>query len=159
VAACRKLDPATGKVLAQFALGVTGSCTRLTATPNQFFYRPGAGEGRTVYVDLQTEKLSDYEGVVRPNCFDGVVAANGRLYWMPLACDCWQVHGVSMAPRVAEGAAGGGWNRPAGRAHLDGSGGTTDWPMLRADSAGTATVPVAIAKKVRPLWQRLGATG
>ena len=40
------------------------------------------------------------EGVVRPGCFDGVVPANGRLYWMPLACDCWQVHGTfCMAPR------------------------------------------------------------
>ena len=81
-------------------LGVIGSCTRLTVTPNQFFYRPGGGEGRTVYVDIGARKLADYEGVVRPGCFDGVVPANGRLYWMPLACDCWQVHGTfSMAPR------------------------------------------------------------
>ena len=77
-----------------------GWCSRLTATPNQFYYRPGGGEGRTVYVDVRTQKLADYEGVVRPGCFDGVVPANGRLYWMPLACDCWQVHGtISMAPR------------------------------------------------------------
>ncbi|MFH1920680.1 MAG: hypothetical protein ABIP48_12425, partial [Planctomycetota bacterium] len=39
-AACREVDPLTGKVLDQFNLGVIGSCTRLTATPNQFFYRP-----------------------------------------------------------------------------------------------------------------------
>jgi len=162
VATCRKLDPTTGKVLEQFALGVTGSCTRLTATPNQFFYRPGAGEGRTVYVDLQTEKLSDYEGVVRPNCFDGVVAANGRLYWMPLACDCWQVHGTcSMAPRVAlkeplAAAESPHWAAPTSTAPAA----RADWPMFRADSAGTATVPVAVAKKVRPLWQqRLGGGG
>ena len=61
---------------------------------------PGGGEGRTVYVDFEARKLADYEGVVRPGCFDGVVPANGRLYWMPLACDCWQVHGTfCMAPR------------------------------------------------------------
>ena len=114
-AACRKLDPLTGKVLGEFGLGVIGSCTRLTVTPNQFFYRPGGGEGRTVYFDFAAQKLADYEGVVRPGCFDGVVPANGRLYWMPLACDCWQVHGTfSMAPRVALNVGtGSSTNRPA----------------------------------------------
>ena len=119
-AACRKLDPLTGKVLGEFGLGVIGSCTRLTVTPNQFFYRPGGGEGRTVYFDFAAQKLADYEGVVRPGCFDGVVPANGRLYWMPLACDCWQVHGTfSMAPRAVPDAGTGsstvrpGWGAPA----------------------------------------------
>ena len=101
-AACRKIDPRTGNVVGELSLGVIGSCTRLTVTPNQFYYRPGGGEGRTVYFDIAAQKLADYEGVVRPGCFDGVVPANGRLYWMPLACDCWQVHGTfCMAPRAA----------------------------------------------------------
>ena len=101
-AVCRKVEPLTGKTLDEYSLGVIGSCTRLTVTPNQFYYRPGGGEGRTVYVDIAARKLAPYEGVVRPGCFDGVLPANGRLYWMPLACDCWQVHGTfSMAPRSA----------------------------------------------------------
>lgn len=159
---CRKVDPRTGKTFDEFSLGVIGSCTRLTATPTQFFYRPGGGEGRTVYVDIASRKLADYEGVVRPGCFDGVVPANGRLYWMPLACDCWQVHGTfSMAPRSplpAPNAPGESvtWKSPVTSAPPA----RDDWTMLRADAAGTATVPTSVGKKVRQLWsQRLPGGG
>jgi len=153
---CRKVDPHTGKVLEEFSLGVIGSCTRLTVTPNQFYYRPGGGEGRTVYVDMPELMLADYEGVVRPGCFDGVVPANGRLYWMPLACDCWQVHGTfCMAPRSplkeqgapAESPA---WAAPASSAPAAGD----DWPMFRANSAGTATAAASVGQKARELWRR-----
>jgi outer membrane protein assembly factor BamB len=161
-AACRQVEPMTGKVLDQFSLGVIGSCTRLTVTPHQFFYRPGGGEGRTVYVDISTRKLADYEGVVRPGCFDGVVPANGRLYWMPLACDCWQVHGTfSMAPRAAWKEPIAPPESPAWAAPASGApAARDDWPMFRANSAGTATVPAAVPKKVRELWrQRLPGGG
>jgi len=153
---CRKIDPLTGKLLDQFPLGVIGSCTRLTVTPSQFYYRPGGGEGRTVYVDLRTQKLADYEGVVRPGCFDGVVPANGRLYWMPLACDCWQVHGTfSMAPRTARKEPNAprkspAWATPGSTAPAA----PDDWPMFRANAAGTATVAAAIPNEVRELWRR-----
>jgi len=153
---CRKVDPFTGKVLEEFNLGVIGSCTRLTVTPNQFYYRPGGGEGRTVYVDMPELILADYEGVVRPGCFDGVVPANGRLYWMPLACDCWQVHGTfSMAPRSqlkeqSVPAESPTWAAPLSNAPAA----RDDWPMFRANSAGTATIPVAVGQKVRELWRR-----
>jgi len=155
-ATCRTVDPLTGKVLDEFNLGVIGSCTRLTVTPNQFYYRPGGGEGRTVYVDLRTRKLADYEGIVRPGCFDGVVPANGRLYWMPLACDCWQVHGTfSMAPRAelkepAAPAESPAWLAPAS----DAPAGQHDWPMFRANAAGTATVPTALPSEMREGWRR-----
>jgi acetyl esterase/lipase/outer membrane protein assembly factor BamB len=152
---CRKINPITGKVLDQFNLGVIGSCTRLTVSPNQFFFRPGGGEGRTVYVDMGSRKLADYEGIVRPGCFDGVVPAHGRLYWMPLACDCWQVHGTfSMAPRVPlkmtdAPTQTSAWAAPETTAPAS----QNDWPMFRADPAGTATVPVAIGKNGRELWR------
>jgi outer membrane protein assembly factor BamB len=153
---CRKVDPHTGKTLDEFGLGVIGSCTRLTATPNQFFYRPGGGEGRTVFVDIAARELSDYEGVVRPGCFDGVVPANGRLYWMPLACDCWQVHGTfSMAPRSRLNAPvspteARAWSSPISST----SAARDDWAMFRADAAGTATVPTSVGTGARRLWQR-----
>lgn len=154
-AACQSIDAHTGKVLDQFSLGVTGSCTRLTVTPNQFFYRPGGGEGRTVYVNIGDRKLADYEGIVRPGCFDGVVPANGRLYWMPLACGCWQVHGTfSMAPRseLKEWTApeSPAWAAPASTKPAA----RDDWPMFRANAAGTAAVPAALPKQVRPLWRQ-----
>lgn len=155
-ALCQKVDPLTGKVFDEFSLGVIGSCTRLTVTPNQFYYRPGGGEGRTVYVDMATRKLAPYEGVVRPGCFDGVVPANGRLYWMPLACDCWQVHGTfCMAPRsplkvpstpnkVSD------WGAPVSSIPAA----RDDWPVFRANSSGTATVPAALPQSVKELWRQ-----
>jgi outer membrane protein assembly factor BamB len=153
---CRKVDPLTGNVLDEFSLGVIGSCTRLTVTPNQFFYRPGGGEGRTVYVDIADRKLADYEGVVRPGCFDGVVPANGRLYWMPLACDCWQVHGTfSMAPRSAikklsKPVKSPTWSAPTSTAPAA----RNDWPMFRANSVGTATTSANVGQEVKELWRR-----
>jgi len=153
---CRKIDPMTGKVLDEFSLGVIGSCTRLTTTPSQFFYRPGGGEGRTVYVDIAARKLSDYEGIVRPGCFDGVVPANGRLYWMPLACDCWQVHGTfCMAPRSpltepTPPAESSEWEWPSSTA----SAAPDEWPMFRADAAGTATIPTSVGTGAKKLWQQ-----
>jgi hypothetical protein len=153
---CRKVNPLTGETLDEFSLGVIGSCTRLTVTPNQFFYRPGGGVGRTVYVDMPSLKLAAYEGVVRPGCFDGVVPANGRLYWMPLACDCWQVHGTfCMAPRSplktsSISSESRAWAVPTSNA----AAARDDWPMYRANSAGTATVPAAIAPNARQSWKR-----
>jgi hypothetical protein len=153
---CQKIEPSTGKILDQFSLGIIGSCSRLTATPNQFFYRPGGGEGRTVYVNINERKLANYEGIVRPGCFDGVVPANGRLYWMPLACDCWQVHGTfSLAPRkglkeLETSAASRKWGVPASSVPAA----PDDWPMFRADPAGTASIPATIPQKVRELWRR-----
>jgi outer membrane protein assembly factor BamB len=155
-AGCRKLDPQTGRLLDEFRLGVIGSCTRLTVTPSQFYYRPGGGEGRTVYFDLGAGELAAYEGIVRPGCFDGVVPANGRLYWMPLACDCWQVHGTfSMAPREPLPEAVAEPNRTAWETPEESApAGPDDWPMFRADAAGTATVAAAVPRQVRKLWSR-----
>ncbi len=154
-AGCQKVDPLTGKILEQFNLGVIGSCTRVTVTPSQFFYRPGGGEGRTVYVDLAEQKLAAYEGVVRPGCFDGVVPANGRLYWMPLACDCWQVHGTfCMAPRkelaTSEPMESPAWRQPASPtpAAVD------QWPAYRANSAGTATVAAGVPRSIKERWRQ-----
>ena len=152
---CQKVEPLTGKVLDQFSLGVIGSCTRLTVTPTQFYFRPGGGEGRTVYVDFASQELAEYEGVVRPGCFDGVVPANGRLYWTPLACDCWQVHGTfSMAPRSTldqpiAPPKSTAWAAPVKSAPAA----PDDWPMFRANSAGTATVATPVGRKTSPLWR------
>ena len=153
--ACRKVEPLTGKVLDQISLRGIGSCTRLTATANQFYYRAGGGEGKTVYVDLAAQQLADYQCVVRPGCFDGVVPANGRLYWMPLACDCWQLHGTfSMAPRAplkpSAAVESPPWTAPVSSA----AAARDDWPMFRANSAGTATVPAAVPQQAKELWRR-----
>jgi outer membrane protein assembly factor BamB len=159
-AICQKVDPLSGKVLDQFKLGVIGSCTRVTATSSQFFYRPGGGVGMTVYVDFASEQLGDQTGVVRPGCFDGVVAANGRLYWMPLACDCWQVHGTfCMAPRkkLADRmpVQASAWAKPSSVTPTA----ATDWPMYRANAAGTAIVSVKVPQSIKQLWNQKVSDG
>ncbi len=153
---CQKIDPRTGEVLDKFGLGVIGSCTRLTVTPNQFFYRPGGGQGKTVYSDIGSRKIADYESVVRPGCFDGVVPANGRLYWMPLACDCWQIHGTfSMAPRTTLKELGATEDSPTWAAPESMTPTAQgDWPMFRANASGTATVAASVGQKASELWQR-----
>ena len=74
---------------------------------------------------------------------------------MPLACDCWQVHGTfSMAPRVplkrVAAVESSAWAAPVSTTPAA----RDDWPMFRANAAGTATVPAAIGQKARELWRR-----
>ena len=74
---------------------------------------------------------------------------------MPLACDCWQVHGTfSMAPLCAEQPEGANsspaWAAPSSPVPAA----PDDWPMYRANMAGTATVPAVVPPRVKELWRR-----
>ena len=79
----RKLDPLTGRVLAELQTG-RRACTRPTATENSIFYRAMGG---SVRFDLTTDRPR-WISPMRPPCHDGVTVANGLLYWWPFACDC-----------------------------------------------------------------------
>ena len=65
----QKLDPRNGKLLDQFSLKGIGSCTRLTATPGQFYYRPGGGQGATVYVRPHRPTARRFPGRRPPRVF------------------------------------------------------------------------------------------
>jgi len=78
------LDPLTGDTIEDLGFKKR-SCVRLTATHDSFFCR-GWPEGLTRY-DRNAKKVL-FNGAMRPSCNDGVIAANGMLYFGPWLCDC-----------------------------------------------------------------------
>lgn len=95
-----KAEYATGKVLAQYP-GRRG-CTRATGSADAIFYR--APEG-TVRVDLASD-TAQHMATMRPPCLEGVIAANGMLYWGPWMCGCPLSFYGHVALTGAGGAAG-----------------------------------------------------
>jgi outer membrane protein assembly factor BamB len=79
----RKFEPLTGKVLAQ--LPNRAGCTRATGSADRLFVR-GGGDG-TVSWDIADGKMLQISPM-RPACHDGVVVADGSLYWGPWMCGC-----------------------------------------------------------------------
>jgi hypothetical protein len=75
---------------------------------------------------------------------------------MPLACDCWQVHGTfSMAPREPVSEKTMAFDEPAWETPVESApAAPDDWPMFRADAVGSATVAVSVPRQVRELWSR-----
>ncbi|HLF92877.1 MAG TPA: PQQ-binding-like beta-propeller repeat protein, partial [Planctomycetota bacterium] len=93
-----KLQPLTGEVIAKF--GARVACTRATANSESIFVRGGRGGSTTAYDIQSTEVKAGLISPMRPACQDGVVVANGRLYWGPWICRCdtTQVGVISLAP-------------------------------------------------------------
>jgi outer membrane protein assembly factor BamB len=78
-----RLDYASGKVLS--SLPGRRACTRATGCIDSIFYRAAEGTMR-----VMTESTSRMEHIapMRPPCQDGVLIANGHLYWGPWMCGC-----------------------------------------------------------------------
>jgi hypothetical protein len=93
----KKFDLRTGKILADLDC-FPGNCTRATGTADAIFARghSHAGTLRLSVADDQPHRIP----AMRPGCQDGVIAANGQLYWGPWMCDCNHspVGIISMAP-------------------------------------------------------------
>ena len=60
------------------------SCTRATGSVDSVFYR--AAEG-TMWINT-ADNTARHIAPMRPPCQDGVVIANGMLYWGPWMCGC-----------------------------------------------------------------------
>jgi len=76
-------DPKTGQVRRQ--LFHRAGCTRATGSVDRIFVR-GGGDG-TFSWDVKAEKILPI-APMRPACHDGVVVADGHLYWGPWMCGC-----------------------------------------------------------------------
>lgn len=76
----KKFDLRTGKILADLDC-FRGNCTRATVTADAIFARghSHAGTLRLSLADDQPHRIP----AMRPGCQDGVIAANGQLYWGP----------------------------------------------------------------------------
>jgi outer membrane protein assembly factor BamB len=154
---CVKFEPLTGKVLAEIDIS-RRACTRPTGSADAIFFRASGG---SVRLDLASER-PQWISPMRPVCQDGVIVANGLLYWWPSVCDCQlTLYGVtSLGPaggfdfyqtataeqRLEKGA--GDSTKVAGFSES-----LADWPMFRADNTGSATSAATVPGKVKLLWQ------
>jgi len=77
-----RLDYATGKVLDTFP--ARRACTRATGCADSIFFR---AQGGTVRV-LTDTNTAQHISPMRPPCQDGVLVANGHVYWGPWMCGC-----------------------------------------------------------------------
>jgi len=153
----KKFDPISGKELADLKC-FRGNCTRATGTVDSIFARGHRHTG-TLRFDVAYQQPRRLPGM-RPACQDGVIVANGQLYWGPWMCDCNHslVGVISLASagdfefdakasekdRLVTGTR-------ASVAPLETS--ASDWPTYRGNNRRTAATPVAVPDKVSPVWQ------
>ncbi len=149
-------DPKTGQVRRQ--LFNRAGCTRATGSVDRIFVR-GGGDG-TFSWDTSAEKILPI-APMRPACHDGVVIADGHLYWGPWMCGCnlSLIGIVCLAPagdfnfstqateteRLERAA-----NESAAIAPLDQI--ADDWPTYRKDNARSARSERAVAEKSAVKW-------
>ncbi len=154
----KKFDPLTGEELADFGIG-RKSCTRPTGSADAVLFR--SHDGGTVRLDTATE-TPQWISTMRPTCQDGVIIANGLLYWMPMTCDCrMNIYGVTCL-----GPAGDfDFNQKATEAERLQTADTdltkvapltisdADWPAFRANAKCNPVSKAVIAEEADMLWQ------
>jgi len=154
---CVKFDPMTGEVLAEIVSN-RRACTRPTGSADAIFFRASGG---SVRLDTATNR-PQWISPMRPVCQDGVIVANGLLYWWPSVCDCQlTLYGVTSL-----GPAGDFdfYQTAAEQQRLEKSAGdltkvasfsesAADWPAFRADNTGSATSSATVPNKVKLLWR------
>ena len=153
-------EPLTGKIIADIEC-LRGNCTRATGTADSVFAR-GHEHGGTVRLgaaDLKFERMA----LMRPDCHDGVIVANGLLYWGPWMCDCSlslvgnHLHGaggrfrVQRRGRRVRAARTLRRRARARRSALPVAAG--DWPTYRADNRRSAASRVRVPTEVTLAWQ------
>jgi len=153
----KKFDPVTGEILGEFNIG-RRACARPTGTADAIFYRANGG---SVRLDLASHR-PQYVSPMRPDCFDGVTIANGRLYWWPSVCDCQ----LTLYGATCLGPAGDyEFNTAATEtARLEKGIGdlkniaalpqsSADWPTFRGNNRCTATTGADISARCSKLWK------
>ncbi len=152
----KKFDPLTGEILADLQC-FRGNCTRATGTVDSIFTR-GYRHTGTMRFDL-TQKLPQRIPAMRPACQDGVIAANGQLYWGPWMCDC----NHSLVGVISLESAGDFdyHSKATNEGHLRTDravrvpplpSGPGDWPTYRANNRRSSVTSVEIASKVEVAW-------
>lgn len=149
-----KYDYLSGSLLAQ--IGPRVNCTRATGSADSIFVRGGRdGTMRYDLVSAGQQHLSP----MRPSCQDGVLVADGHLFWGPWMCDCNinLVGVVSLAPagdfafdssRDAARLQSELESKPAAPLEIAPS----DWPAFRANNVRSAFSPAAVPGEAELLW-------
>lgn len=163
----KKLNPLTGEVVSDVAVGLTGNCVLLTGNVDSIFARHGGfrrgqrTSGTNIRYDIESNQLDTGSCLVRPNCISGVTSANGHLYWWPMVCDCnTMISGVLCKGTVGkfdytqQAVEAERLERQVSPSDIEKFPvNPRDWPTFRADntcsSRTTASVPEAVTRK----WQ------
>jgi outer membrane protein assembly factor BamB len=132
------------------------SCTRATGSIDSIFYRAAEGTMQICTADDRPQHIAP----MRPPCQDGVVIANGMLYWGPWMCGCplsFYGHvGLAPAARFAPHSTAeqsrleAGQGDPTAVKPLPVAAG--DWPTYGADNQRTCATVTAIPSQVRRQW-------
>ncbi len=155
-------DYRTGKVLSDLDC-FRGNCTRATATLDTIFTR-GYRHTGTMQLDVSLRRPRRIP-LMRPACQDGVIIADGRLYWGPWMCDCNHsligliclaptrvnddtVKNETSLPRLRRLSA---WNE--GERALE-----SDWPHYRHDVERRSVAAVSIPRQITLRWKHLSPT-
>lgn len=151
-------DYTTGNVLADLEC-YRGNCTRATGTVDSIFTR-GYRHTGTMRLDLSASEPKRIP-LMRPACQDGVIVADGHLYWGPWMCDC----NHSLVGMIALAPAGDfDFSRQATegeRLQVDEMLTPVqkllvqpeDWPAYRSGPARRSAALVAIPSEVSSLWE------
>lgn len=154
---CVKFNPLTGEVLAQIDHS-RRACTRPTGSADAIFFRASGG---SVRLDMASDR-PQWISPMRPVCQDGVIIANGLLYWWPSVCDCQlTLYGVTcLGPagdfdfsptatqeqRLEKGA--GDMTKVASFSES-----SADWPTFRADNTSSSTTTATVPDQAKLLWR------
>lgn len=154
----KKFDYLTGKVLAELQC-FRGNCTRATGSADSIFAR-GYRHSGTLRLNVDDSRPTRLPAM-RPACQDGVIVANGRLYWGPWMCDC----NHSLVGVVSLGSAGPNhdFNPLPDAARLEISQPSKpkaarfettvlDWPTYRANNQRNAVSSAVVAGRAKLLW-------
>ncbi|HAA68167.1 MAG TPA: hypothetical protein DCE55_03410, partial [Planctomycetaceae bacterium] len=154
----------TGEVLADLEC-YRGNCTRATGTVDSIFTR-GYRHTGTMRLDLAGNYPRRIP-LMRPACQDGVIVAEGLLYWGPWMCDCNHslIGMISLAPA-------GDFFFSAEASQTDrletSPTATTqpaveltaaDWPQYRANAERTGASAASVATTVRRRWLHNSRSG
>ncbi|HHM12242.1 MAG TPA: hypothetical protein ENJ16_01715, partial [Planctomycetaceae bacterium] len=152
-------DYQTGKILADLQC-YRGNCTRATATPHAVFTR-GYRHTGTMMLDLSDRRPVRIP-LMRPACQDGVVIADGRLYWGPWMCDCNHslVGLICLAPDREDSNKSTESRHRQARAFEPGApADRRDWPHYRGDVERRSQVPVDIPAEPAVRWKYASRSG
>ncbi|MEX0717228.1 MAG: PQQ-binding-like beta-propeller repeat protein [Planctomycetaceae bacterium] len=156
-----KLDPLSGKIIAELENCTRGNCTRATGTVDSIFTR---GHHHAGTLRITRDDLATRLPVMRPACQDGVIASNGQLYWGPWMCSC----NLSLVGIISLAPAGDfAFDRPAKEAERlevladrsDSNGeppslaiDDRDWPTYRAGNARRGGTAAVVPAEVKEIW-------
>ncbi len=164
-----RLDYDTGRELASFP--GRRACTRATGCVDSIFFRASGGTVRLMTAANRAEHIAP----MRPPCQDGVLIANGHLYWGPWMCGCQlslygniglsplagvgEYHSPPLPQTVEEIYADARTQFPNAERVAALGAAANAWATYRGDAAQSDTTTLPLPQSLTLKWTRTVATG